>query len=123
MNNGYALSCRSVVLAGVVLGWLALVPGCATPPRAAAAPQMDAQQREANVASFDYVWQTIRDKHFDPQLGGLDWDAIRDELRPRVLEARSVAEARAVMSDLIDRLGQSHFAIIPTEVYLSLIHI
>ena len=24
-----------------------------------------------DLASFDYVWTTIRDRHFDPGLGGL----------------------------------------------------
>ena len=31
-----------------------------------------------NVESFEVVWKTIRDKHFDPKLGGLDWQAVHD---------------------------------------------
>ncbi len=41
------------------------------------------EQRALNAESFDYVWTTIRDKHFDPELMGVDWDAVRSELRPR----------------------------------------
>ncbi len=74
------------------------------------------EQRRVELASFDSVWSTIRDKHFDPELGGLDWQRIREELRPKVERATSSGEARAVMRDLIGRLHQSHFQIIPAEV-------
>ena len=75
------------------------------------------QQRDLNVQSFDHVWTTIRDQHWDPKLGGLDWPAVRDELRPRIEQADSMDKARAVLNDMMKRLGQSHFGIIPAEVY------
>lgn len=69
-----------------------------------------------NLESFDVVWTTIRDHHPDPALRGLDWETVRAELRPRVAAARSTEEAREVMVEMIDRLDQSHFQIIPAEV-------
>jgi carboxyl-terminal processing protease len=69
----------------------------------------------ANLASFDHVWQTVKDKHWDLAMVGPSWDRARVELRPRVAAARSVAEARAAMTDLLRRLGQSHFGIIPAS--------
>ena len=75
------------------------------------------EQRRKNVESFDYVWNTIKDKHWDPTLGGLDWNAVRDELRPKVEQAQTMAQARRGMSDMIHRLKQSHFGIIPASVY------
>ena len=72
---------------------------------------------DANVAAFDHVWETIRDKHWDAKLHGLDWQAVRDELRPRVAAAESVAEARAVIDEMLGRLGQSHFAVFPGAAY------
>ncbi|MBN2446488.1 MAG: hypothetical protein JXO22_07180 [Phycisphaerae bacterium] len=89
--------------------------GCATTGRIE--PTLTPEQRELNVASFDYMWTTIRDKHWDPTLGGLDWDAVRDELRPKVEQADKMSEARAAMRGLIARLGKSHFNLIPSEVY------
>lgn len=73
-----------------------------------------AKARAADVASFDQVWTIVRDRHFDPAIGGLDWEAVRAELRPKVLAARDRAGARAVMREMIGRLGLSHFAIIET---------
>ncbi|MBZ0235915.1 MAG: hypothetical protein K8M05_26545, partial [Deltaproteobacteria bacterium] len=63
--------------------------------------------------SFDHVWTTIRDRHFDPTFGGLDWDALRAELRPKVIAAKDREEVRALLQELIGRLRLSHFAIVP----------
>ncbi|MCP3980692.1 MAG: hypothetical protein GY716_15420 [bacterium] len=93
---------------------LALVVGCAgrrKPPQT-----LDDQARQLNVSSFEFVWQTVRDKHWDPELGGLDWEAVREELRPRVAEAGSMDRARGVMNEMLQRLGQSHFGILPADV-------
>jgi carboxyl-terminal processing protease len=81
----------------------ALAIGAATPR--AQAPQA--------AQTFDAAWTEVRDRHFDPTLNGVDWDAVRDELRPRALQARTTDELRAVLRDMLGRLGQSHFAIIP----------
>ena len=74
-------------------------------------------ERQWNIDSFEMVWQTVRDKHWDPKLGGLDWQAIHDELLPKVEKAATLDEARAVMSGMLDRLKQTHFGIVPGEAY------
>ena len=68
--------------------------------------------RDLGVAAFDSVWRTVNDTYFDPAFGGLDWPAVRDELRPRVAAAASADDQRAVIGDMLGRLGQSHFALI-----------
>lgn len=73
--------------------------------------------RRLDLQSFDYVWTTVRDRHWDPEMGGLDWEAVRDELRPGVENAETTADARAVIEELISRIGLSHYSIIPAEVY------
>jgi len=70
-----------------------------------------------DLDSFEKVWTTIRDKHWQTKPGGLDWQAIHDEYRPRVEKASSHDEARAVIQEMLGRLKQSHFAIIPAVVY------
>jgi carboxyl-terminal processing protease len=82
---------------------------------AAADPAGD--ERDLDLASFDRVWTTIRDTHWDPEMGGLDWSTVRDELRPRVASAATREEARTVISEMIGRLGQSHFGLIPRDLY------
>lgn len=100
--------------AGLALG----LTGCTAPhEKARVREPISAKRRAENVASFDYIWKTVRDKHWDATLNGVDWDAARAELRPKVASAKTDAEARAVMNELVKRLGQSHFGIIPEKMY------
>jgi carboxyl-terminal processing protease len=68
-----------------------------------------------NAATFDAVWTTVRDSHWDATLGGVDWNAVRAELLPKATAAESNEALRAVLTDALSRLQQSHFAIIPSE--------
>ena len=70
-----------------------------------------------NLESFDKVWSSIKETHWDPELGGLDWDACREEFRPSLEDAAHVNKVRAAMAKLIAKLEQSHFVVIPKEVY------
>lgn len=72
-----------------------------------------AQDRELNLNTFDAAWTIIRDSHWDPDFNGVDWSAVRDELRPHAAQAASATELRAVLNEMIGRLGQSHFAVWP----------
>jgi carboxyl-terminal processing protease len=69
--------------------------------------------REPALASFDLVWQTIHETYYDPSFGGLDWGAVRDELRPEAVRATSPQAVREVIGRMLARLGQSHFALLP----------
>ena len=79
--------------------------------------QLTAEQKQANLASFETVWTTIRDKHWETKPGGLDWQAIHAEYRPQVEAAATTDAARAIMREMIGRLKQTHFAIFPAAVY------
>jgi carboxyl-terminal processing protease len=74
-------------------------------------------QRQKNVESFDVAWKAVRDNHFDPKLGGVDWQKVHEELRPRVERADSMDEARIIMQEMLNRLGHTHVAIIPASLY------
>jgi carboxyl-terminal processing protease len=82
--------------------------------------QLDPSQKKLQIDSFEMVWTTIRDKHWEKQPGGLDWQQIHEEYRPRVERARSVDEARQVMSEMLGRLKQTHFGILPATAYRNL---
>lgn len=75
------------------------------------------QERKLNLDSFEYVWTTIREKHWDKSLDGADWQKVHDELRPSVVRANSLGEVRKVMQDMIGRLHLTHFGIIPNDLY------
>jgi carboxyl-terminal processing protease len=75
------------------------------------------QQRQKNVDSFEFVWSTIRDKHWDDSLDGAKWKAAHDELLPKMKQAGSLQEARSVLREMIARLNLTHYNIIPADVY------
>ncbi len=72
-------------------------------------------QARLGVETFDRVWTIVRDTHFDKTFNGVDWEAVRTELRPRATAAASDSQLRAVIRDMLGRLGQSHFALIPSS--------
>lgn len=81
-----------------------------------AAPGLAARQgadwRAPFLASFDLAWQTVRDNHYDPTLGGLDWAAVGREFRPQVEAAVDPAAARNAIRAMLGRIGQSHFTLL-----------
>src|ERR1700676_4319694 len=87
---------------------------------AAALPAFGQAATRLDLDSFEKVWTTVRDKHWQAKPGGLDWQAIHDEYRPRVEKAASHEEARAGIQEMLSRLKQSHFAIIPGGGYSAL---
>src|SRR5580658_9739469 len=74
-------------------------------------------QKQLNIASFEQIWTTIRDKHWEKKPGGLHWQAIHEEFRPKIEKAESTDAARQVMQAMLGRLKETHFAIIPGAVY------
>src|ERR1700733_10468905 len=75
------------------------------------------EQRQLNIQSFEYVWTAIRDRHWQTKPGGLDWQAIHDEFRPKMEAADSMDAARDLLNEMLGRLHQSHFNIVPGELY------
>jgi carboxyl-terminal processing protease len=80
----------------------------APPAASAQAPDW----RAAALASFDEVWRTINDTFPDPAFGGVDWAAVRTELRPRAQASGSADAARDVIRDMLARLHRSHFVLL-----------
>jgi len=71
--------------------------------------------RDARDQSFEIVWRTVKEKHFDPTLGGLDWDKVREQYAPRAASARTDSEFYEVLRQMLGELHQSHFNIMPPE--------
>lgn len=90
---------------------------------AVSAPPLAAQTGVDSILAletFDRAWQIVYNTHFDTTFNGVDWVALRTELRPRVESTTDLGELRGTIREMLDRLGQSHFALIPKEVVDSL---
>jgi carboxyl-terminal processing protease len=78
---------------------------------------LTAERKRLNIESFEFIWSTIRDQYWDPSFGGVNWIGVHDELRPELERAVTMQQAREVMRQMMERLGKSHFAIIPNDLY------
>ena len=104
---------RSTKRIVAALSTLVLIGAMAGP--ALTAPAWAASSSDIQLESFEKAWQLINDRYWDPDFGGLDWKAVRDELRPKAEQAQTNEELREVLDEMIERLGQSHFGVIPGD--------
>ncbi len=95
---------------------LLLILLCATVSARAASALLSTEDRKQEVASFEQVWNTINSSFWDPSFGGLNWRAVHDELLPKIEQARTHEQARAVLEEMISRLHLTHFEIISSDV-------
>jgi sarcosine oxidase subunit alpha len=91
-------------------------PGVIEPPPFAAPPPSTPDsaadaRTQLRRAILDAAWTTVRDKHYDKTLGGLDWKAVRAKYEPLALGAPSEAAFYRLLNQMIGELGQSHMMI------------
>jgi carboxyl-terminal processing protease len=99
----------SLRLNSKLLGLIVFV--CALPAvLAQASSALELRQR-----SFEIVWRTVKEKHFDASFGGVDWDKVREKYAPRVASVKSDKEFYDLLQQMLGELHQSHFAIIPPD--------
>ena len=104
MHSAHSLRRTAAIAAcGLVLATTAGGQGAPPSPERAA----------LNLESFDFAWSRIADTFWDEEMGGVDWPAVGDELRPRARDAADAQELREVVQEMLARLGQSHFGVLP----------
>lgn len=111
--------CRPLLLLVGLAGCGGSAPGAVAPgasPEPARAT-LDAEPIDSALAvlTFDSAWSRINTSYYDPDFRGLDWGAVRDDLRPAAARVSTRGELRAVLRDMLARLGESHFAILAEE--------
>ena len=97
------------------IAFVTLVTSCFAAFPIAGARAQDPLDATLALETFDAAWRIVYETHFDTTFNGVDWVALRDELRPQVRGLTDRAELRRIIRDMLERLGQSHFALIPKE--------
>ncbi len=92
--------------------------GCAAPANSGSSSGLAIQSVDSTLAfaTFDSAWRRIQVSYYDTTFRGNDWNRVRAELRPQLASVHTMDELRAVIRQLVDKLGESHFAVIPSEV-------
>ncbi|HKC63330.1 MAG TPA: hypothetical protein VKB86_06820, partial [Pyrinomonadaceae bacterium] len=70
---------------------------------------------ELRRETFEIVWRTVKEKHFDPKLNGVDWDKVHDVYAPRVNSVKNDEEFYKLLQEMLSELHQSHFVVLPPE--------
>jgi carboxyl-terminal processing protease len=60
------------------------------------------------IGIFEDVWQTVRDRFYDPHFNGLDWSAVRERYRAAAAQATSDERLAVVINDMLSELHTSH---------------
>ncbi len=68
---------------------------------------------EQVIEDFDAVWSIITENFYDPAFQGVEWEQVRDEIRPTLESAENPAEAYALLVAMIDQLGSPTTAVVP----------
>jgi len=63
---------------------------------------------EERIYLFDHVWRQVADKFYDPDMHGLDWNAVRDAYRPKVAAINNNRDFATMMSEMLGQLNASH---------------
>jgi len=68
--------------------------------------------KNRNLESFEIVWKTVKEKHWDLAGTGVDWDAVYERYRPKAEAIDAADEMRELLNDMLGELRQSHFQIL-----------
>jgi carboxyl-terminal processing protease len=117
MNKRLILAALFLLVASLCLG-VVRAQRPAQAPEVAGAVASSERAGDIRQRTFEIVWRTVKEKHFDPTLGGLDWDKVREQYAPRVAAARSDQELYRALQEMLGLLRQSHFNIIPPEAVI-----
>ena len=96
-----------------VLRLVAMVTASAVSPKALSAAETltgDADNADVpanGVPTFESVWQTVRDRFYDPRHNGLDWSAARERYLPDVQRATSHSSLASVINTMLSELHAS----------------
>ncbi len=110
-----------LLLASILgIGCSSPAPGSASDPSAVTAGLDRPGSPPATAyATFDAVWSTVDERHFDPDHGGVDWASVRATYRPEIETTRSQDDVRRLLQQMLGELGPSHFVIIPKDAAAS----
>lgn len=67
---------------------------------------------DLRLAVQQRAWQVVADRHYDPTLNGIDWQAVREKYRQPVIAAKSDAEMYLALKAMMRELKDSHTRVV-----------
>ncbi len=72
-----------------------------------------------NMHSFETVWRTVNQAHFDPTFGGVDWKAAHEQYKPQIAAAESKEEPFLLINQMLFELNLSHLLSVYPDDFLN----
>lgn len=66
--------------------------------------------------TFEKIWETVNEKYFDANFGGIDWKAAHDRYAPQVAQVKSDAEFYNLIKAMLGELKVSHLQILTPDI-------
>ena len=70
---------------------------------------------DLRIASYEAIWQTVNEQHYDSTFGGLDWTAIHDKYYDLVKHANDETGFLEIANRMLGELGLSHYSVFRAE--------
>jgi carboxyl-terminal processing protease len=64
-------------------------------------------------ALFDKVWSSVNDNFYDPDFHGVDWKAVGDRYRAKLVTVKTDRDFDVLASAMLKEIGTSHIYIVP----------
>lgn len=80
-----------------------------------AANKVSTNSRDGRLIVFDDVWSTIRQRYYDPELHGIDWEAMRAEKRALAADARDSKQFYVILRQMVGSLHDAHTRLFAPE--------
>ncbi len=74
-------------------------------------------EEKADVKVFDQAWEMVRDRFYDDDLHGVDWEGIHEDYLPLAKEAKTPEELHSVINMMLAELAASHLVLMEKEAY------
>jgi carboxyl-terminal processing protease len=110
----------TLILALAILGGAIILTACKNSP--VATPTLAPTSTRVNRVYqqvFGEAWVTINQTYFDPDFGGVNWDAVYMEYRALVDKAENDDELYQVLNQMLWELNVSHVGVGPVDVWPS----
>lgn len=70
---------------------------------------------ESNRLMFKDVWSRVNTAYYDETFGGLDWKEVGEVYENKLPEVGDAAGLRALLREMLNELGDSHFAVLQNQ--------
>lgn len=113
-HKRFAMLLAAIYVIAAINSWPAMQMVEAQATVAKSSPAREATP-DLRRETFEIVWRTVKEKHFDPKLNGVDWDKVHSIYAPRVSRVKNDEEFYKLLQEMLNELHQSHFVVLPPE--------